>query len=132
MSVPLLVQRFYDEIWNAGNLAVVADLLAPGFRFRGSLGVEVAGHAPFIQYVHDIREALADYRCDVLACVAEGDQAFAQMRFSGRHVRTFRGRAPTRRQVDWLGAALFRFEADTIAELWVLGDLARLDAQLSA
>jgi predicted ester cyclase len=132
MTVPLLVRRFYSEVWNDGNVAAVEDLLASGFRFRGSLGVELSGHAPFIQYVRDVREALADYRCDILTCVSEGDRAFAQMRFSGRHIRSFRGHEPTGRRVDWLGAALFRFEADRIAELWVLGDLARLDAQLSA
>jgi hypothetical protein len=32
--------------------------------------------------------------------------------------------------VHWLGAALFRFGDRTIAEMWVLGDLAGLDAIL--
>jgi hypothetical protein len=32
--------------------------------------------------------------------------------------------------VRWLGAALFRLEPSTIRELWVLGDLAGLDALL--
>lgn len=111
MSVPLLVQRFYDEVWNAGDVGAVADLLAPDFVFRGSLGVEVCGHAPFITYVRDVREALADYRCEILTCVAEGDRAFKQMRFSGRHVGSLRGHERTGRHVDWLGAALFCFEA---------------------
>jgi hypothetical protein len=32
--------------------------------------------------------------------------------------------------VHWHGAALFRFEDDRIGELWVLGDLAGLNAML--
>ena len=42
--------------------------------------------------------------------------------------RRFRGYEPTGKIVHWLGAALFRFENSVIAELWVLGDLAWLDA----
>ena len=52
------------------------------------------------------------------------------MRFSGRHTAPFRGYEPTGKLVQWLGAALFRFEGDRIADVWVLGDLVRLDALL--
>jgi hypothetical protein len=34
--------------------------------------------------------------------------------------------------VHWYGAALFKFEDGCIVELWVLGDLAGLDAVLTA
>ena len=74
----------------------------------------------------------ADYRCEILACVTEGDQAFAQMRFSGQHVAEFRGYPPTGKPVQWLGAALFSFERRAIARLWVLGDLMGLEAVLKA
>jgi len=52
------------------------------------------------------------------------------MRFSGLHVAPFRGYLATGLPVQWLGAALFRFQRQVIAELWVLGDLAGLDAVL--
>jgi predicted ester cyclase len=84
----------------------------------------------FKEYVRFVRHALADYHCEILICVAEGDRAFAKMRFSGRHVAPFRGYEPTGRLVAWVGAALFRFEGAAISELWVLGDLAGLDAAL--
>jgi hypothetical protein len=32
--------------------------------------------------------------------------------------------------VQWLGAALFRVQGSLIAELWVLGDLTSLEADL--
>jgi predicted ester cyclase len=131
MSIPALVETFYERLWNRGDLGASSDLLATGFRFRGSLGTEIQGHDAFKEYVRSVRGALADYRGDILACVAEGNQAFAQMRFSGRHVGPFRGYAPTGKPVCWIGAALFRFEKGAIAELWVLGDLAGLDALLS-
>lgn len=130
MSTPHLVQRFYSRIWNAGEYDAVAGILAEDFAFRGSLGSELKGRDAFEGYVRSVRGALAEYRCDILECVAEGDRAFAKMRFSGRHMAEFRGYAPTGRLVEWLGVALFRLEQNRIAELWVLGDLAGLDAML--
>jgi predicted ester cyclase len=88
------------------------------------------GRDAFKNYVRSVRAALADYQCEILSCVTEENQAFAKMCFSGRHVAVFRGYEPTGKPVQWLGAALFRFEDSMIAELWVLGDLARLDSLL--
>ena len=130
MSTPKLVEDFYARIWNAGDLTAAADLLATNFSFRGSLGTELNGRAAFGEYVRSVRGSLSEYHCEILTSVAEGDRAFAKMRFSGRHTARFRGYEPTGQPVHWLGAALFRFETGRIAELWVLGDLAGLDAML--
>ncbi len=130
MTIPRLVTRFYERIWNAGELSAVSELLSETFSFHGSLGVELEGRDAFAHYVLMIRTALAEYRCDILDCVTAEDRAFAKMRFSGRHVAPFRGFEPTGKIVHWLGGALFRFEKGVIADLWVLGDLAGLDTIL--
>ncbi len=132
MSTPSIVKAFYSRIWNQGDLASSSDLLAKDFRFRGSLGAELRGHDSFGEYVRSVRGALADYNCEILDCVTEENQAFAKMSFSGVHVAEFRGHPPTGKRVQWLGAALFRFEEELISELWVLGDLVGLDAVLMA
>jgi predicted ester cyclase len=125
-----LVQAFYERIWNSGDTGATLGLLGPDFIFRGSLGAETRGREAFCDYVRSVRSALDSYRCDILDCVTEGERAFAKMRFSGIHVGLFRGFAPTRKSVQWLGAALFRVEGPLIVELWVLGDLASLEANL--
>ena len=130
MSTPRLVEEFYARIWNTGDLSAASDLLSEDFRFRGSLGNETRGPEAFKDYVRSVHTALGSFRCEILECVAEGNQAFAKMRFSGVHVGRFRGYLPTGKPVTWLGAALFRFERETIVELWVLGDVASLDAML--
>lgn len=130
MTTPRLVQLFYDQIWNAGDTEAATGLLAEDFCFRGSLGPQMRGREPFCDYVRSVRGALHGYRCEILDCVTEEVRAFARMRFSGEHVGTFRGFAPTGKPVAWLGAALFRIEEARIAELWVLGDLISLDAML--
>jgi len=132
MSTPTLVIDFYERIWNSGHAKALADLLTPDFAFRGSLGAEMKGHAPFWAYVCGVRKALDRYRCDILECVSESPGAFARMRFSGIHVGEFRGYAPTGLRVHWEGAALPRFEYVRIRELWVLGDLAGLETVLKS
>ena len=131
MSTPVLVEAFYEHIWNAGNVEAAMDLLAEAFVFRGSLGADLQGRGAFLEYVTSVRSVLADYHCEILECVTEGNRAFARMRFSGRHVGEFRGYPPTGKPVHWVGAALFRFEGAAIAQLWVLGDLQGLDELLN-
>ena len=101
MSVPKPVETFYERIWNEGDLEAISDLLTEDFKFRGSLGMELQGRAAFRDYVLSVRAALADYRCEILACVSEGPHAFAKMRFAGTHVGPFRGFAPTGKPVYW-------------------------------
>lgn len=132
MSIPVQVATFYGRIWNAGDLDAASALLTDAFEFRGSLGTELQGRAEFLEYVRSIRSALGDYHCEILECVTEGDRAFAQMRFAGRHIGVFRGFPPTGKPVQWSGAALFRFEGPAIAQLWVLGDVLGLEAVLKA
>jgi len=132
VSTPRLVAEFYARIWNARDLAAVDELLTPDFAFRGSLGDELRGRAAFAGYAGALLAALADYRCDIEECVAEGERAFAKMLFSGRHVGVLRGRPATGRRVAWSGAALFTLRDERIAGLWVVGDLTALDAALAS
>jgi len=127
-----MVASFYADVWNRGDLSRVPALLREDFTFRGSLGAEKKGHAGFTEYVTMVRAALGDYRCDILDLVTEGRRAFARMRFSGVHRGEFLGHAPTGRRVEWMGAALFTVGDDgRLADLWVLGDLHGLAAQLA-
>lgn len=132
ISTPEVVTEFYRRIWTLGDLGAVSELLTTDFSFRGSLGMKVRVLDDFRACVRSVRSALADYDCAILACVTEGSQAFAQMRFSGRPVGSFRGYRPMGKVVQWQGAALFGFDGRVIASLWVLGDLKELDDLLSA
>ena len=129
MSTHPLVQQFYARVWNAGE-EDVESLLTEDFTFRGSLGTPAQGHAEFLDYVRSVRGSLAGYHCEILDCVTELPNAFANMRFSGKHQAPFRGFPSTGKPVYWNGAALFTFRDGRICELWVLGDLAGLDELL--
>ncbi|MFQ5597033.1 MAG: ester cyclase [Nitrospiria bacterium] len=125
------VRKFYDVIWNAHDLGALPSLLHPDFGFRGSLGEVINGHADFADYVDRLHSVLGDYRCRIDALVvSEGEPVFAKMCFSGVHRTNFMGYVPTGKKPSWTGCALFTFKGLRIVDVWVLGDLKDLEAQL--
>lgn len=77
-----------------------------------------------------ITSALSDYRCDIDSLLIDGDRAAAKVRFSGVHVGEFLGFPPTGRRVEWVGAAFFVGDENKLRDIWVLGDIESLRAQL--
>ena len=127
-----LVELFYADIWNRQDFAAAEEILAPDFRFRGSLGTETVGIPEFLDYVQSVHAALANYRCIIEELVIDDSAAAARMTFSGIHRGSLFGMAPTGKSISWAGAAFFRFAQAGIASLWVLGDIAGLKRQLGA
>ena len=127
-----LVQRFYGEVWNKADEAVAKEILAEDFRFRGSLGPELRGHDGFIDYMRSVHKALGEYVCIIEDLVTTADRAAARMIFKGTHQAVFFGVAATGREIKWAGAAFFRMSEQYIVELWVLGDVDSVKAQLGA
>lgn len=77
-----LVRRYYDEVLNGRNEALLHDLLAPDFcsRFGADVEVDAAGYA---RAVHRYLEAFPDLRVELLAQVAEGDLVATRWRAWG-------------------------------------------------
>src|SRR5918992_1466592 len=90
-----LVRCFYEHIWNRGEKARISELLHENFTFRGSLGQKKRGHDGFAEYVDFVRNALAEYRCEIEEIVCEDNKAFAKVLFSGVHRKAFFGYSPT-------------------------------------
>jgi predicted ester cyclase len=126
-----IVDSFYENIWNRHDKTFIPTLLVEDFSFRGSLGQVRHGHAEFAAYVDFIHAALGNYQCDILDLVDDGNKTFARMLFSGIHKGDFFDYQPTLMRVEWAGAALFTFDRKKIADLWVLGDVQGLLAQLA-
>jgi predicted ester cyclase len=125
------VRRFYDEVWNDRRLDLVPEVLHPDLTFRGSLGPVRTGYQGFIDYVGEVHEALAGYHCEVEELVEDGSRVAARALFSGLHRGVLLGHAPTMKAVSWAGAAFFRFDGALARDIWVLGDVDGLRAQLA-
>ena len=132
MSGPrILVEHFYADIWDRQDFAAADEILAPDFRFRGSLGTETVGIPAFLDYVQSVHAALADFRCTIEELLIN-DSAAARMTFSGIHRGPLFGVAATGKPVSWAGAAFFKIADARIVSLWVLGDVDGLKRQLGA
>jgi steroid delta-isomerase-like uncharacterized protein len=132
MSATKLVERFYTDLWNRQNFTAAEEILAPDFRFRGSLGSQTIGIPAFLAYALSIHVALADYRCTIEEIVADEVHAATRMRFAGIHRAPLLGVDATGRHVSWAGAAFFQVAQARIVSLWVLGDVEGLKQQLGA
>lgn len=130
MVINELVRLFYEKFWNEIDFGIAEEILHPEVTFRGSVGVGATGRQEVCDYVRMVTTALSGYRCEVESLLAEGDRAAARVRFSGFHVGEFLGFPPTGRQVEWVGAAFFVRDENKLCDIWVLGDLESLRAQL--
>lgn len=130
MTTADLVGRFYADLWNRWDDAAVEDVLAPDFRFRGSLGETVVGPDGWRGYRDLVRGGSADFHNEVVGLVVEGPRAAARLDYSGTHTGPLLGHEPTGRRFSYAGAAFFTAAGDRLAEAWVLGDLAGLEEQL--
>jgi predicted ester cyclase len=81
------------------------------------------------QYIADLQavhEAFPDYRWNLQRVVYEKPWLAVHLADEGTHRGTWRGVPPSGRPVATDEFAMYRFEGDRIAEVWVTADNARL------
>jgi predicted SnoaL-like aldol condensation-catalyzing enzyme len=82
-----LVRRFYEELWNRGNLAAAEELVAQDYvRHDLRPGAAPPGPAGQQAIAQRFRTAFPDIRLEVEAVVAEGDLVVARWTIWG-HTR---------------------------------------------
>jgi len=125
------VRRFYEELWNQWNYAIIGEILAPDVAFHGSLGVQKGGHAGFIGYAEMVRAAFPDFTNTIEVLIAEGDKVAACLTYRGTHLGEIFDIEGTGRSIRYIGTAIFVFRDGLIGNAWVLGDRLELLQQLS-
>ena len=76
-----LVRRYYDDLWNKWDLAIVDKIISDDFTFRGSLAVTVEGREGFKGYVNLVRAAFPDFHNTVEELIAEADKVVARLTY---------------------------------------------------
>jgi len=125
-----IVESFYADVWNHRDYDQARRIIAPDFRFRGSLDDERRGVEGFIDYNRGVHRALGDYTCTIREMIVDGGRVAAKMYFEGVHLDDFFGVPATGRTLHWMGAAFFEISDSQIQSLWVLGDIDGLKRQL--
>lgn len=72
-----IIRRFYDDLWNEGNLAVADEIISPDFEdgFSGQVGIE-----PLKGTVQMFRDAFPDMQIGYTDMVVEGDLVVVTIR----------------------------------------------------
>ena len=126
-------RRFFEEVWNRGNMAVLDELVAPELvdHNRAVPGLP-AGREGFRQWVTMVREAFPDVHFTIDDQIAEGDHVVTRWTARGTQRGAFMGIPASGKQVTVTGIALARYANGQNAENWVTWDKLGMLQQLGA
>lgn len=126
-----LLQRFYDEVFNEGNLDVVDELIAAdAVEHEEFPGLEGSGREVAKQFITIIRSAFPDVRVQAHDMIAEGDRVAARITFTGTHQGEFLGIPPTGKQVEVSTIDIIRVANGKMVEHWGVTDNLTMMQQL--
>jgi predicted ester cyclase len=127
------VLALYEQIWNAGNLALIAERVSleridhdPG----GPAAGEVAGQQELIDSVQQYRTAFPDLHFEFGPQVAEDELVATRWTARGTHSGPLDETPPTGKGVEVTGIFLERLAGGKIVESWVEYDRLGLRRQL--
>jgi steroid delta-isomerase-like uncharacterized protein len=129
-----LVRRYFEEIWDKGNLDLIDELFTTNFVRHGPTGTEgeVRGLEEFKGLVSMYRSAFPDLQVPIEDLVAEGDRVVSRWRTRGTHEGELMGIAPTGNQASVTGILIDRISGGKIEEEWVDYDTLHLMQQIGA
>lgn len=128
-----VVRRFYEELWNRGNLDAADELVAQGdVRHDLRAGDAPPGPAGQKAVAEKFRAAFPDVRLEVEALAAEGALVAARWTIFGTHTGRLGRRRTDGAEHRFSGVNFFRIADEQIAEIWNLGDDLGLREQRAA
>ena len=131
-DVKALMQRFYDEVVNAGNPDLIDELLDESFVEHEELPGFSNDREGVKQFFAMMLEAFDGLRIDVDAIYAEGDTAIARMTSRGNHTGEFMGIPASGRDVAVSVIDIIRFADGKGVEHWGIFDGASMMQQMGA
>lgn len=126
-----LINRYFNEVWNEGQLDVLDELLTPDY-INHSPGIPnpKPGPADLKPIVAAMRVGMPDLHYTILDLVVAEDKVAAQVRVTGTHRGEFFGIAPTGRAIDVRQMQIEWIRDGKICQHWRLTDDLELLRQL--
>ena len=132
MDRKAMMQRFYDEVLNAGNVEAMRELCTPGFIDHNP----DPGQEPTLEGViasfRQMRAAFPDMAVTVHDMIAEGDKVVSRVTMTATHEGDFQGIPATGKQISVDLIDMVRFEGDRAVERWGQYDALGFMQQLGA
>jgi len=124
-----VASRWYEEVFNAGNLALIDELFAPNFVDHDPSN-PLPGLDGVRQLVSMYRGAFPDLHLTIEDEITEGDRVVTRFTGRGTHKGSLMGIPPTGKRVTIAAIDILRFENGRIAEHWGNPDLLGMMRQL--
>jgi len=125
-----LIQRFYDEGWNANNLDVYDELVTDDFVDHQAVPGLPPGREGFKLLNVMFRSAFPDVYVAVENIVADDDKVGCRWRSGGTHQGELFGIPATGKTVEITATVFYRVEDGRLAEGWINRDDLGLMRQL--
>ena len=132
-----LIRRFYEEVWNKGNLDAADTIFADDYvRHDLRPGNPLPGPAGQKKIAADFRAAFPDLHMTIDVIVAEGDMIVARWTTEGTNTGQWGSIPPTGKRAKFSGVNIFRIANGKVVEIWNhrddLGVMQQLDAPIYA
>ena len=126
----ILVQRFFDEVFNNARPGAIDGLIADDYLDHSATPEQAPGPTGARQ-MHDVfRTAFPDLRVTVHEMLAEGDFVACRTTFAGTSRGPLMGAPPTGKPVQLSSMVFLRLRNGKIVERWEQADLLGLMLQL--
>jgi len=125
-----LVRRFFEEVWNKGNLDLVDEFLSPGYEDHNLPPGAQRGHKGYKASVNMFRSAFPDIQFTLDQVLAEESRVAIRLTGRGTHKGNFMGIPATGKQVSFGGMTFIRIDDGKVAERWGISDIPGLMQQL--
>jgi steroid delta-isomerase-like uncharacterized protein len=112
----------YQELWNTGNLDVIAEAVAEDVLVHDVVNGELRGRDDIAAVVSAYRTAFPDVRLTIEDQIAEGDTVVTRWSATGTHDGPLGGAPPTGRTGTLIGVNISRFSGLQIVEVWETWD----------
>ncbi len=122
-------RRFYEEVWNGGNLDVIDELVAPNGVFHDP-SMTTQGPKGFREYVTMYRTAFPDVHFTIEDEIAEGDTVATRWTARGTQKGPLMGIPPTGKQSTVTGIVIGRYANGELVEGWLNFDALGMMQQL--
>ena len=112
-------RRYLEEAWNQSNLEVVDETFDRYVSHQPDGSVLERGPEDVKRFIKEFRSAFPDLHLIIEEQLAEGDKVVSHGTIQGTHQGEFRGMAPTGKEREIKGMAIFRFSSEgKVVESW--------------
>lgn len=126
----LILRRFFEELFNQGNLAAADEIVSANYLNHNPAPGETPGRDGLTQFINYLRTAFRDLNFTIDDQVAEGDKVVTRWTSTGIHQGEFAGISATGKPVVITAINIHRVVDGQIQEGWLNWDALGLLQQL--